>query len=90
MSRASRLALADTRIERPRDEVTGQFRKRADLARNGAGVPGGLGFDLPAPVVVCEIEWLPADGDPVGFTDRRRVGCRVGGARPELTPAPPS
>lgn len=66
MSRASRLAAADTCFDRPRDETTGKFRKRAELARNGARVPGALGFVLDGPVQVCGIEWHPSDGEPWG------------------------
>jgi hypothetical protein len=29
-------------------------------------VPGSGGFDLITPIVVAGLEWLPADGDPLG------------------------
>lgn len=64
MSRASRLALADTRILPPRDSATKKFRKVADLARNSGKVGGALGFVLAEPVQVCGIEWVPADAEP--------------------------
>lgn len=66
MSTASRLARADTRILRPRDERTGKFRAPAELARNSSGVPGALGVVLPGPVQACGIEWLPEHGSPWG------------------------
>lgn len=64
MSAASRLAAAETRFVRPRDERTGQFRAPAELARNRAQIPGALGVDLPGPVQACGIEWLPVHGSP--------------------------
>lgn len=60
MSAASRLANANTRIMPPKDPITGKFQKRPDpadlgpqLGKNRAGVAGGLGFELPAPVTVA-------------------------------------
>jgi hypothetical protein len=29
-------------------------------------IPGSGGFDLVTPVVVAGVEWIPADGDPLG------------------------
>lgn len=60
-----------------RDPRTGRFRKpwkastvSCQLARNSAGIPGGLGFELPEPVTVLGMTWTPADGDawasPIG------------------------
>lgn len=37
---------------------------RPSLARNSAGVPGGLGTDLPEPVEVGDVKWTPADAGP--------------------------
>lgn len=68
MSQASRLAAADTRIVRPPQpkDDTGKFRPVAELARNSASVPGGLGLKLDRPITVCGLEWLPADASPWG------------------------
>lgn len=69
MSQASRLAAAETRfvkrLHQPKDD-NGKFRPVAELARNTANVPGGLGLQLPGPITVCGMEWVPADGEPWG------------------------
>lgn len=83
MSAASRLEKAD-RCFVARDPHTGRFVKTSidtakvnaaapswpSLALNSAGIAGGLGFELPTPVVVAGIEWSPDDGgafaSPIG------------------------
>lgn len=69
MSRASRLAAADTRIEKPRHPTSGRFVSRWDmigpqLGLNRSRVPGGLGFELEKAVVAAGIVWLPEHGWP--------------------------
>lgn len=61
MSAASRLAAADQCIVTPRPNP-GDLGWQ--LGKNRADVPGGLGFELAAPVVVAGIEWTPDDGGP--------------------------
>lgn len=72
MSKASRLAAADTRILPPKDPATGRFTKRTEPGRvgpqlglNSAGVSGGCGTAAPdAPFEVCGIRWEPIDCSP--------------------------
>jgi hypothetical protein len=78
MSRATRLAAADTRIVPPRGP-DGRFLARPDFARspqlalNRAGIPGALGAEpLTEPFEAAGITWRPADADPwacpIGYT----------------------
>ena len=72
MSRASRLAAADTRIVRPRD-AAGRFAKRIvlpkepagwQLGRNAAGVPGGISTTPVGAVTAGGRTWDPVDAGP--------------------------
>ncbi len=83
MSAASRWEAAGTRIAPAKDPRTGRFVTRTaevdaaapgwpSLSRNSAGVAGGLGFELPAPVEVCGFRFDPQDGGP--------FACPIGAA----------
>lgn len=57
MSTATRLARADKQILRP--------PAGCDIARNSAGVPGGISTaPLPHPISVAGQRWEPADAQP--------------------------
>jgi len=72
VSRASRLAAADTRIQRPRD-AAGRFAKRVvlpqrpagwQLGLNAAQVPGGISTVSIGTVVAGGRQWDPDDAAP--------------------------